>query len=55
MSGDHAKIRKWRKEQALAATLAKRPDLLQVAELDDEAKEILEKQKAEGRRQKAEK
>ena len=55
MSGHHAKIRKWRKEQALAATLAKRPDLLQVAELDDEAKEILEKQKAEGRRQKAEK
>ncbi|MGN6183987.1 MAG: tRNA (guanosine(37)-N1)-methyltransferase TrmD [Thermoanaerobaculia bacterium] len=41
LSGHHEKIRKWRKEQALRATLAKRPDLLDSAELDDEAREIL--------------
>ena len=41
MSGHHEKIRKWRKEQALAATLAKRPDLLESAELDEEATEML--------------
>jgi tRNA (guanine37-N1)-methyltransferase len=41
LSGHHEKIRKWRKEQALRATLEKRPDLLETAELDDEAKEIL--------------
>jgi tRNA (guanine37-N1)-methyltransferase len=41
LSGHHENIRKWRKEQALRATLAKRPDLLETAELDDEAREIL--------------
>src|SRR6185436_8942879 len=43
LSGHHERIRKWRKEQALRATLAKRPDLLETAELDDEAREILRK------------
>jgi len=46
LSGHHEKIRKWRREQALRATLAKRPDLLEVlgrAELDDEARAILER------------
>jgi len=42
LSGHHEKIRRWRKEQALRATLAKRPDLLQTAELDAEARKILE-------------
>ncbi|HYO77084.1 MAG TPA: tRNA (guanosine(37)-N1)-methyltransferase TrmD, partial [Thermoanaerobaculia bacterium] len=41
LSGHHEKIRKWRKEQALRATRAKRPDLLETAELDAEAREIL--------------
>jgi tRNA (guanine37-N1)-methyltransferase len=41
LSGHHEKIRKWRKEQALRATLEKRPDLLESAKLDDEAREIL--------------
>jgi tRNA (guanine37-N1)-methyltransferase len=43
LSGHHEKIRKWRKEQALRATIAKRPDLMEKAELDEEAREILEK------------
>jgi tRNA (guanine37-N1)-methyltransferase len=41
LSGHHEKIRKWRKEQALRATREKRPDLLETAELDSEAREIL--------------
>jgi tRNA (guanine37-N1)-methyltransferase len=41
LSGHHENIRKWRKEQALRATLEKRPDLLESAELDDESREIL--------------
>lgn len=43
LSGHHERIRKWRKEQALRATLAKRPDLLETADLDEEAREILRK------------
>ena len=43
MSGHHENIRKWRKEQALRATLAKRPDLLETADLDEESRGILEK------------
>lgn len=41
LSGHHEKIRRWRKERALEATRAKRPDLLETAELDAEAQEIL--------------
>ncbi|MEO8378237.1 MAG: tRNA (guanosine(37)-N1)-methyltransferase TrmD [Acidobacteriota bacterium] len=41
LSGHHEKIRRWRRELALRATLEKRPDLLESAELDDEAREIL--------------
>ena len=41
LSGHHEKIRRWRKEQALWATLKKRPDLLETAELDDEARAML--------------
>ncbi len=43
MSGHHEKIRKWRKEQALRATLRKRPDLLANADLDEEAREMLKR------------
>jgi len=43
LSGHHEKIRRWRKEQSLAATTERRPDLLESAELDEEAREILGK------------
>src|SRR3954464_10599090 len=43
LSGHHEKIRKWRKEQSLRATLAKRPDLLDSAELDAEARAMLKR------------
>jgi len=34
-SGDHAKIEKWRREQALLRTFNKRPDMLEKAELSE--------------------
>jgi len=41
LSGNHAEIRRWRMREALARTLALRPDLLPAAELDSEEREIL--------------
>ena len=35
LSGDHGAIARWRREQALRTTLARRPDLLDRAPLDD--------------------
>ena len=35
LSGDHAAIERWRRQQSLQATLARRPDLLATAPLDD--------------------
>jgi len=42
LSGDHAAIERWRLRAALAATLAKRPDLLERAELAPRARRELE-------------
>jgi tRNA (guanine37-N1)-methyltransferase len=41
LSGNHAEIRRWRKREALARTLVRRPDLLEHAELDDEERTLL--------------
>ncbi len=41
LSGNHAEIRRWRKREALARTLDRRPDLLTDASLDEEEQEIL--------------
>jgi tRNA (guanine37-N1)-methyltransferase len=41
LSGNHAEIRRWRKREALARTMARRPDLLEHAELDDEERKLL--------------
>lgn len=41
LSGNHEKIRVWRREQSLKRTLEKRPDLLQQANLTPEDKAIL--------------
>src|SRR5499427_9255878 len=41
LSGNHAEIRRWRKREALARTLERRPDLLAGAVLDEEEVEIL--------------
>lgn len=42
VSGNHARIRRWRREQALKATLERRPDLLGSARLTEEDREILD-------------
>jgi len=39
--GDHAAVRRWRRQAALAKTLANRPDLLANAELSDDDREFL--------------
>jgi len=41
VSGNHAEIRRWRKREALARTLARRPELLDHAELDAEEQTLL--------------
>jgi tRNA (guanine37-N1)-methyltransferase len=40
-NGDHRVIRRWRREAALAKTLANRPDLLAAADLSDSDREFL--------------
>src|SRR5690349_16038757 len=42
LSGDHGKIEKWRREQALTRTLKKRPDMLETAELSEKEKKFIE-------------
>lgn len=41
LSGDHGRIRRWRRMQALRRTRARRPDLLEGRELSDEERRIL--------------
>ena len=42
-SGHHERIRLWRREQQIRATLARRPDLLEFAGLSDEERALLER------------
>ena len=46
LSGDHAKIEKWRREQSLLRTLQRRPDLLETAELTDKERKFVETQRS---------
>lgn len=41
LSGDHEKIRKWRRTESIRRTLQKRPDLLKKKELNQEDKKLL--------------
>ncbi len=47
LSGNHAEINKWRRRQALLRTLARRPDMLAKADLSDEDRKFLSKNKNE--------
>jgi tRNA (guanine37-N1)-methyltransferase len=47
LSGDHGKIEKWRREQALLRTFTKRPDMLEKAELSKEDQKIVERLKSQ--------
>lgn len=44
-SGDHARIARWRRQQSLLRTGARRPDLLEKAELSKEDKKLLDEAK----------
>jgi tRNA (guanine37-N1)-methyltransferase len=46
LSGHHGEIRKWRRETALARTVARRPDLLADAALDADEREWLKRSKS---------
>jgi len=48
LSGHHEAIRRWRRREALGRTLIRRPDLLDEALLDDEARGILHELRAQG-------
>jgi len=43
LSGNHAAIENWRREQSLARTLERRPELLDQAELSETDRQILQK------------
>ena len=43
LSGDHARVARWRREQSLLRTLRRRPDLLEKARLNEEDQEFLAK------------
>jgi tRNA (guanine37-N1)-methyltransferase len=45
-SGDHGKIDRWRREQALARTFHRRPDMLNEEELGNEDLAFLERLKS---------
>jgi tRNA (guanine37-N1)-methyltransferase len=48
MNGDHAEIRRWRREQQLRKTLTNRPDLLEGAALSKEDRKLLETIRQDG-------
>jgi tRNA (guanine37-N1)-methyltransferase len=43
VSGDHARIARWRREQIIRRTLERRPDLLDKANLESEDRKLLER------------
>ncbi len=47
LSGDHAKVAEWRRQQALRKTLQLRPDLLQTADLSESDLEYIERVREE--------
>jgi tRNA (guanine37-N1)-methyltransferase len=48
LSGDHAKIEKWRREQSLRRTMKRRLDLLESAPLSETDRKVLKKIQEEG-------
>lgn len=47
LTGDHARVRRWRLKQALGRTWVRRPDLLIDRQLSEEERELLEEYRAE--------
>jgi tRNA (guanine37-N1)-methyltransferase len=48
VSGNHAQIAKWRRQQAIARTLKRRPDLLNKTELSPEEKRLVDRLQQSG-------
>jgi len=48
LSGDHARIAKWRREQAILRTLRRRPGLLEEATLSEEERQLISKAEQSG-------
>ncbi len=48
VSGHHAEVARWRRRESLRRTLARRPELLETAELDAKDRAILDELEAEG-------
>ena len=48
LSGHHAEVRRWRKREALVRTLARRPELLAHAALDEEERALLDEIRKQG-------
>ncbi len=48
LSGHHEEIRRWRKREALRRTLERRPDLIDEAALDEEARVLLNELRSQG-------
>ena len=42
LSGDHARVARWRRRESLSRTLARRPDMLDTARLSDEDRRMLD-------------
>jgi len=42
LSGDHARIARWRCQQALGRSFLRRPDLVEKLDLDDEQRKLLD-------------
>ena len=47
LSGDHARVARWRRREALRRTLERRPDLIERAELSEEDRQLIEALQAE--------
>jgi tRNA (guanine37-N1)-methyltransferase len=48
LSGDHERIRRWRRKEALRRTKARRPDVLLRADLNEEDRRLLGEIEEEG-------
>lgn len=48
LSGDHGRIARWRRQQALLRTWQRRPDLLANAPLSEDDRKFLERLEREG-------
>jgi tRNA (guanine37-N1)-methyltransferase len=48
LSGDHARIARWRREQSLRRTLKRRPDMLEGAALNEADRKLMDKIREEG-------